>query len=267
MAEVVAANPVPMQPSPLNSIYKSCRYTAQLTIPADAVPVKKAGDLLKDAFRAIQQQAGRQVWLAAWHSVDDNLVCKRATELPQGTTVKDRDLFTRLFDNYMVLTPDTEQKLFLKFHFITESPDALHISLPEIGRKVEALEDRYALKIQQNPNPCQSSRVSTIGWGFGTVKSMDTEELTKAVRKALKLPDHIALGVQWRTIADKSGRKYPWPRDRNAPRPPQAMHFDMDDAYVGAWYSKFSSLFKRGARKRVNYLQIHIIPCSNTELG
>lgn len=266
MAEAVTTNPGPMRPAALN-MYKSCRYAAQLLVPAHAEPVKKAGELLHDAFKEIQRQAGNKVWLAAWHSADDNLVCKKPSELPRGTTAKDRDSFTRIFDNYMVLTPETEQRLFLKLHFVTESPDTLFVHLPDIGKKVEALEDRYHLKIQMHPNPCQSSRVSTLGWGFGTVKSMDGQQLTKALRQALNMPDHIAMGVQWRTIADKSGRKYPWPRDRNAPRPPQALHFDIDDAYVGVWYPKFAKLFKKGASKRVNFLQIRLIPCFTTQIG
>lgn len=266
MATTVAADPRPMQPAALNPL-KSCRYAVQLLVPAHAEPVKKAADLLQDAFREIQRQAGRHIWLAAWHSQDDNLTCKRPSELPKGTTVKDRDLFTRLFDNYMVLTPDTEQRLYLKFHFVTPSPDTLQISLPDIGRNVEALEDRFGLKINPNPNPCQSSRVSTLGWGFGTVKSMDGEELTKAIRKTLKIPDHVALGVQWRTIADKSGRRYPWPKDKILPRPPQALHFDIDDSYVGTWYPKFAKLFKKNSKKKVNFMQIRLIPCFTTQLG
>jgi hypothetical protein len=223
--------------------------------------------MLQEAFREIQRQAGNQLWLAAWHSADDNLVCKRPSDLPKGTTVKDRDLFTRLLDNYLIITPNIEQRLFLKLHFVTQSPDALLISLPEIGQKVEALEDRFALKINANPNPCQSSRVSTIGWVFGSVKTMDGDILTKTIREILKIPQHIAIGVQWRTIADKSGRRYPWPKDKGQPRPPQALHFDIDDTYIGAWYPKFAKLFKKGARKKVNYMQLRLIPCFNTQMG
>ena len=132
---------------------------------------------------------------------------------------------------------------------------------------MEALEDRFALRINPYPNPCQSSRVSTLGWLFGSVKTMDGDMLSKTMRTILKMPPHIALGVQWRTIADKSGKRYPWPRDNTLPRPPQALHIDIDDTYVGAWYPKFSKLFKKGARKKVNFMQLRLIPCFNTQIG
>lgn len=208
MAETVATNTDPIQPAAINT-FKTCRYAAQLLVPAHAEPVKKAGEMLQEAFREIQRQAGKQVWLAAWHSADDSLVCKKPSELPKGITVKDRDLFTRLLDNYMVITPNVEQRLFLKLHFVTQSPDALQISLPDIGQKVEALEDRFSLTINSYPNPCQSSRVSTLGWLFGSIKTMDGDMLTKIIRETLKIPPHIALGVQWRTITDKSEKKIP----------------------------------------------------------
>jgi hypothetical protein len=155
----------------------------------------------------------------------------------------------------------------LKMHFVTNSPDALKIPLKELGLKVESLQDQFGFKLNPNPNPCQSAKVTTIGWGFGTVKSMDSEKLLQAVRETLKIPDHVTLGAQWRTIADKHGKKYPWPKEPDAPRPPQALHFDIDDAYIGVWYPKFSKLWKKGATKKVNYLQIRLIPCFTTSVG
>jgi hypothetical protein len=83
----------------------------------------------------------------------------------------------------------------------------------------------------------------------------------------LKIPDHVALGAQWRTIADQHGKKYPWPKDSTDPRPPQALHIDIEDAYVGAWYPKFSKLWKKGATKKINYLCLRLVPCFTTQVG
>lgn len=266
MAAVTAETLRPMQPAAHN-ILKSCRYAAQLTVPPDASPVKKAGELLQNVLREIQKQAGTQVWLAAWQSNEDMLVCKKPKDIPTGSSSEDRDIFTRLFDNYMSLTPDIEKTLFLKIHFVTQSPDAIKIPLKEIGLKVETLKDKFGFRLNPNPNPCQSHKVTTIGWCFGSTKSMDSEALIQGLRQTLKIPDHVTLGAQWRTIADQHGRKFAWPKDKNAPRPPQAIHIDIDDAHIGVWYPKMAKLWKKGATKRVNYLQLRLVPCFTTQVG
>lgn len=266
MAEVVTATLRPMQPEATN-ILKSCRYTAQLLVPPDDEPVQKAASLLREVFKEIQRQAGTQVWLAAWQSREDSLVCKKPKDIPTGMSPDDRDIYTRLFDNYMSLTPDSEKRLFLKVHFITTSPDAVKIPLKDIGFKVETLKERFGFRLNPNPNPCQSAKVTTVGWCFGSVKAMDSETLLKAVRATLKIPDHVALGAQWRTIADQHGKKFPWPKDSTAPRPPQALHIDIEDAYIGVWYPKFAKLWKKGATKKVNYLHVRLVPCFTTQVG
>ena len=266
MAERVTRNTQPPQPAAIN-MHKSCRYSAQLLVPPSAEPVRKASEALQNVFREIQRQAGKQVFLAAWQSREDNLVRKHPQDIPIGTTSDDRDIYTRLFDNYLGLAPDTEKRLYLKIHFITQSPDALKIPLKELGRKLEGLKERFGFSLNPNPNPCQSARVTTIGWGYGTVKAMNSDHLVQAVRDHLKIPEHVALGAQWRTIADEHGKRFQWPQDPSEPRPPQAIHFDIDDTYVGIWQPKFAKLWKKGANKKVNYLQIRLVPCFTTQMG
>lgn len=266
MATVVTETLRPMQPEAHN-ILKSCRYAAQLTVPPHATPVKKAGELLQDVLKEIQKQAGTQVWLAAWQAGEDTLTCKKPKDIPTGTASTDRDIFTRLFDNYMSLTPDTEKQIYLKIHFVTQSPDALKIPLKEIGLKVEALQDRFGFRLNPNPNPCQSPKVTTIGWCFGSVKAMDSDKLIQGLRDVLKIPKHVNIGAQWRTIADKNGKRYPWPKDKNSPRPPQAIHIDIDDAHVGPWYPKVAKLWKKGGSRKVNHLLLRIVPCFTTQVG
>ena len=265
-AEVTRENLRPVPPAAVN-IQKSCRYTAQLLVPADPEPVKKAGELLKAAFEEIQRQAGNQVWIAAWNHEEDQALCKQPQDLPGSTTFKDRDLFTKLFCNYMSISPDTERRVYFKIHFVTQSPGDLTIPLPLLGQNLENLKDMFGFHLTANPIPCQSTRVSTIGWGYGTVKSTNADILASELRKALQIPEYISFGIQWRTIADQHGKKYPWPKDDADPRPPQALHFDMDDAYVAAWQAKFAKLFKKGSRKRVLHLQMRLVPCFTSQLG
>jgi hypothetical protein len=266
LAETIRRDTRPMQPAAPN-IQKSCRFSAQLLVPPVEEPVKTACELLQKVFAEIQKQAGRQVWISSWHAREDNLICKRPKDIPIGTTSDDRDIYTRLFDNYFSLSPNIEKRLYLKIHFTTQSPDALHIPLKDLGQRLQMLKDQFGFRLNPNPNPCQSAKIATIGWCYGSVKTMDSDKLVSAVRVFLKIPSHIALGAQWRTITTEHGKKYPWPDDPNAPRPPQAMHFDIDDAYIGAWYPKFAKLWKKGATKKLNYLQLRLIPCFTTQVG
>ena len=87
MAETITRNSQTMQPTAHN-ILKSCRYTAQLLVPPHKEPVKKASETLQNVFCEIQKQAGKQVWLAAWQSTEDNLTCKKTDRYPNRHSLR-----------------------------------------------------------------------------------------------------------------------------------------------------------------------------------
>ena len=82
----------------------------------------------------------------------------------------------------------------------------------------EIIEDKFKLKIFRNPYACQSAKTATIGWLWGSTKTMADNKLMPEIRKLLTIPTEVAAGLQWRTIKDIDRKNYKW--ENNGKPPP-----------------------------------------------
>jgi hypothetical protein len=64
--------------------------------------------------------------------------------------------------------------------------------------------------------------------------------------------------VQWRTIKNENRKNYA--RDEEA-TPPQALHIDIDQNHANRYTEPAARLWRKGAKNRVNGLQLRLIPC------
>jgi hypothetical protein len=100
--------------------------------------------------------------------------------------------------------------------------------------------------------------VECIGWFFGSTKSIDSKKIVPALKEKLQIPDHVEIGVQWRTIKNEIKCSYDWKSDD---LPPQALHLDIDHNYAIRYTEQAARLWRKGAKNRVNGLQLCLIPC------
>ena len=66
--------------------------------------------------RAVILRFLRYRGMLAWQSPEDTLVCKKPKDIPIGTSSDNWHFYTRVLDNYLSITPNTEKRLFLKIH-------------------------------------------------------------------------------------------------------------------------------------------------------
>ena len=142
-----------------------------------------------------------------------------------------------------------EDKLFLQIRLVTPTPKDLPIPLQDIGKEFsELIEEKFQVKIFRNPYACQAAKTATIGWLWGSTKTMPDDKLMPAIRKQLGIPKEVAAGLQWRTIKEVTGRNYKW-GENDAP-PPQALHFDMDDDYAPLYAEKAAKFWRKHAKQK-----------------
>jgi hypothetical protein len=110
----------------------------------------------------------------------------------------------------------------------------------------------------RNPYACQAVKSECLGWFYGSVKSIDSKVLVKKIIKAFNIPKNVSVGIQWRALKDENRKNYRWDPDNP---PPQALHLDVDHNYAAAYAKPAGKLWRKGASKRVNGLQLRIIPC------
>ena len=68
---------------------------------------------------------------------------------------------------------------------------------------------------------------------------INNELFVKDLQTKLLIPDHVAMGVQWRTWKNENKKQCAW--DKECP-PPQGLHFEMDHKHgdsVLMFYQKY----------------------------
>jgi hypothetical protein len=58
---------------------------------------------------------------------------------------------------------------------------------------------------------------------------MNSATFIPAIKKALNIPDNVAIGIQYHTITDTNGKKPPFNHDNP---PSAAIHLDIDKRYA-----------------------------------
>jgi hypothetical protein len=246
--------------TPLPDMTTECRYSMIITVPPSISPWPKYVDILRKCLKLLQDQMHTNLWIAGWDPESDltNLVIKKPKDIPEGKATN-RKLFSHFFSGFPNPKKNQSSKIFMKVRFTTDHPENMPIPLHEMGQALsEALADELPVQLGRNPYACQAVKSECLGWFYGSVKSVDSKKLAIQAVKALNLPPNVAIGLQWRSLKDELGKNYPWNANDT---PPQALHLDMDHNYAAAFAEPAAKLWKKGAPKRVNGLQLRIIPC------
>jgi hypothetical protein len=231
-----------------------------ITVPPSTTPWPKYVEILRKCFKLLQAELNTNLWITGWDNKLDvtDKILKSPKDIPEGKAAN-RKLFSHYFSGFPNPKKNQTSKVFMKVRFLMNKPEIVPINLPELGQALsETIADEMPVQLRRNPYACQAVKSECLGWFYGSVKSIDSQVLAMKSIKAMNLPDNVALGIQWRSLKDKRRKNYPWNPEES---PPQALHVDMDHNYAAAYAEPAGRLWKKGASKRVNGLQLRIIPC------
>ena len=242
--------------------WSDIRYGILVKLQPSEEPLKAFAQIVKKLLRALQEQIHPDIYIGTWDPQvegDTKKFWKKPQDVPVGN-ILDRIHFFNFFGTFVNPKRKQEDKLFLKLRIVTPTPNALPLPLKDIGKEFSDLfEEKINVKIYKNPYACQAVKVVTIGWLWGSTKTMNELVLLPAIKEALKMPTNVQIGLQWRTIKMDNRKTYQWGEDKTAP--PQALHIDIDQNYAGLYAEKAAMLWKKGSKKKVCHLNLRLVPC------
>ena len=249
--------PTPMDtsiPFKVTDFTKEQRFQVIISIPPTKTPWTNFTTSLREFLKFIHEQVHEDIYIGPWESDSDAKPIKQPKDFPEGL-VKNRPLYAEYFSGYPnPKSPNkgNESKVFLKVRFIMDEPDKLPFPLHDLGKEIgQDLPQELHVFLKNQPYACQAPTTETIGWLWGSTKHIDSTTFINQVKKELNIPDHVAIGVQWRTIKDQHKKLYSW-EGNDQPNPPQALHLDIDKNYANLYTEKAATLWKKSAKKRVN---------------
>jgi hypothetical protein len=94
---------------------------------------------------------------------------------------------------------------------------------------------------------------------------MNSSTFIPALKKILKIPDDVSIGIQYRSIADATGKK---PRFDKENPPAATIHIDIDERYALVYQARASSLWRKNSKQRLpNGVQLRLVPCFTSAIG
>ena len=242
--------------------YADIRFGFMVKIPSAEEPLKLFSEKMKQVFKFLQTQIHKNLYIGCWNPKDQSQnipLWEKPKDIPNGG-IGDRMQLFNFFGKIVNPKRQQEDKLFLQIRLVTPTPNDLPIPLQDIGKEFsELIEEKFQVKIFRNPYACQAAKTATIGWLWGSTKTMPDDKLMPAIRKQLGIPKEVAAGLQWRTIKEVTGRNYKW-GENDAP-PPQALHFDMDDDYAPLYAEKAAKFWRKHAKQKILGLHLRLVPC------
>jgi hypothetical protein len=86
-----------------------------------------------------------------------------------------------------------------------------------------------------------------------------------AIKEALNIPDTVAIGIQFRSIAHENSKTPAF--DKENP-PAAAIHLDMDERYALVCQARYASLWQKNLKQRLpNGVQLRLVPCFTSATG
>jgi hypothetical protein len=188
--------PAPQEPSTLSQNCGSIRYRGIIKTPPSDKPFDEFLTLLAAYFQIIQDVLGKDVSLAAWDEEQTKafLPVKSPKKLPQS-----RESLGIYLGTYV--NPKTEgNKVYLNLRLVTTSK-AHQVRLARFGMELadQFASSKHCMSIQRQPKACQAAKSECIGWMMYSCKSMNSNTFIPAIKKALNIPDTIAIGIQFRS--------------------------------------------------------------------
>ena len=124
---------------------------------------------------------------------------------------------------------------------------------------------KHKMSIHHQPRACQAAKSECIGWMMYSCKSMNLNTFIPAIKEALKIPDTVEIGIQFRTIANEHSKK---PAFDKANSPAAAIHLDIDKRYALVYQARCASLWRKSSKKRLpNGVQLRLVPCFTSATG
>jgi hypothetical protein len=260
------------QPKPLDPT-RSIRYSVRISVPPQDNQLKAMCSLLKQiltlAQRVLRGTVGFAVWNPDFIGPPAPPIYKLSA-LPSGEEASqavDKSILQRYFDHWNNGdTPGKDKVSFLKLHFVTEHPSKLAFPLTDIGEQLSnhlsvcpdaKVHNKVSLSRQKLA--CQCAKSVTVGWLFGSVKSMHEDTLLAGLRKQVNIPPHVALGLRWKVI--RNSKKGTPVYDKSLPPSPQALTLEIDETWYGRFAGDIAKLWKKYNRKLVCGLQLRLVPC------
>ena len=117
------------------------------------------------------------------------------------------------------INPKTDgSKIYLNLRLITFQPPPVPLE-----RFVEVA-DHFAnsktrMTLNRQPRSWQAAKSECFGWLMYSCKSMYSSTFIPAFKELLKIPDDVAVGIQYRSITDATGKNPPFDKE-NPPQPP-----------------------------------------------
>jgi hypothetical protein len=176
---------------------------------------------LAASFQIIQDVLGKDNSLAAWDEEQTKAVLpvKSPKKLPQSR--ESLGIYPGTYVN-----PKTEgSKVYLNLRLVTTKAH----QVPLAGFGVE-LTDQFAsskhrMAIQRQASTCQAAQSECIGWLMYSCRSMNSNTFIPAIKKALNIPDTVAIGIQFRSIAHENGKN-----------PPSTKKTHLQLPYISIWF-------------------------------
>jgi hypothetical protein len=241
--------------------FRCIRYKGQIILPPSEQPFEDFVKKFREYFSIIQDILGKKVFIAAWDEEQD--LSYKPLETPKSIQPRREDL--AIYLGTYINPKAAGDTVYLNLRLVTYHPTP--VPLERFGMELQDHLDKEKnqMVFYRQPLSCQAPKSECIGWFLHSTKTINSSAFIPAIRAALKIPNDVAIGVQYRAIANELGKKPPYDRKN---RPPSALHFDIDERYAFIYQSKAASLWKKDAKLRLpNGIRLRIIPCFTTITG
>jgi hypothetical protein len=241
--------------------YKAIRYDGMIVLQPSEDPYQDFLKTLKAYFTIIQEVLGKDIFIASWDSEQETAFppIKSPAKLPSS-----RESLGIYLGGYINPKQDGS-RVYLNLRLITYKTHPVPMERFGMELAESLANSKHKMTMRRQPKPCQASRSECVGWMMYSCKSMNSETFIPALKKALKIPPDIAVGIQYRTIANEHGKKPAF--DKENP-PAAAIHLDIDERYALVYQAKAASLWRKNSKQRLpNGVQLRLVPCFTSATG
>jgi hypothetical protein len=241
--------------------YRAIRYNGLIETPPSEKPFDEFLQLLAAYFKIIQDVLGKDIFIAAWDSEQDKAFppIRKPSKLPSS-----RESLGIYFGTYVNPRADGS-KIYLNLRLVTLKPH--HVPLTKFGMELSEhfSRSKHRLSMNRQPRPCQAAKTECIGWMMYSSKTINSASFIPAIKKTLKIPEEVEIGIQYRAIAMENGKKPPYNKEDPSAA---AIHLDIDERYALVYQARAASLWRKNSKKRLpNGVQLRLVPCFSSNTG
>ena len=273
-AEVAKLPPVEQKAEPITgvykpkvSLYKSIRFAFRVVVPHCKKPLEEFSNIIQNLLKAMHTSLGKNVGIGMWDDGFGTKIFRKVEDIPKGNKPAEaRVTFSNMFSIFIGPKKDDNKEgtrkvtTYLKIRFKWLASAKLKVAPEDFASVLmtQIEEEDIPITISYSPFCCQCPNWIHYGWLLFSTKSINQKTFEPEMRRMLSIPDNVACGVTWRTIKDPNKKQYQW-TDKTPP--PQAWHLEIEEAFAFQFHQAVANLFKKGSSKRVNGIQLRMVPC------